>query len=430
MSDRRKRTLGNGREIDVGRNHGLRKICGCPRRTWPKCSHAWHFSYRWRGRDHRFSLERHLGRRITSKSEGEAEAEKLRIAIREGRVAMVAAPQIVASTTAVALRFRDVAEEWRRLHGQHLASAKIDEYRLAKIYAFCTPGSDTPTPMGAKAAEAVTLLDIEAFRDTRKTSGLSAVAVNHDLRLLRKIFNWSIRKGLVTRTPFKIGTEPSIQLEREIPRNRRFHDPEDEERLLKACTPDLRGVVIAILETACRPGEVLSLQWRDVSLERRELVVRAEKCKTRTERLIPISRRLFAVLEMRRQGPDGEAHPPEAYVFGDETGWKLKAVRTAWDAARTKAGLGDFHLADLRHEAASRFDEAGMPINFVSKLLGHTNLLTTSRYLNVHRRGLHMAMEKYEESRRLASSCKNDLRDDSKPACEPAPASSSKSLVS
>jgi len=86
----------------------------------------------------------------------------------------------------------------------------------------------------------------------------------------------------VSRTPFKIGTEPSIQLEREIPRNRRFHDPEDEDRLLAACNPDLRGVVIAILETACRPGEVLALQWRDVSLERRELIVRAEKCKTRT----------------------------------------------------------------------------------------------------------------------------------------------------
>jgi hypothetical protein len=31
-----------------------------------------------------------------------------------------------------------------------------------------------------------------------------------------------------------MGTEPSIQLEGEIPRNRRFRDPDDEERLLKA----------------------------------------------------------------------------------------------------------------------------------------------------------------------------------------------------
>lgn len=35
-------------------------------------------------------------------------------------------------------------------------------------------------------------------------------------------------------------------------------------------------------------------------------------------------------------------------------------------------------LADLRHEAGSRFDEAGMPIAYVSTMLGHSNLSTTS----------------------------------------------------
>lgn len=41
-----------------------------------------------------------------------------------------------------------------------------------------------------------------------------------------------------------------------------------------------------------------------------------------------------------------------------------------------------------------------MAIVYVSSLLGHTNLLsTTSRYLNIHRRGLHLAMQKLEDSR-------------------------------
>ena len=50
------------------------------------------------------------------------------------------------------------------------------------------------------------------------------------------------------------------------------------------------------------------------------------------------------------------------------------------------AGLDDFHLADLRHEAGSRFGEAGVPIVYVGSLLGHSNLSTTSRYLNINRR--------------------------------------------
>jgi integrase len=61
-------------------------------------------------------------------------------------------------------------------------------------------------------------------------------------------------------------------------------------------------------------------------------------------------------------------------------------------SAAAKAGLKDFQLRDLRHEAGSRFDEAGMPIVHVSTMLGHSNLSTTSRYLNINRRGLHLAM--------------------------------------
>ena len=41
----------------------------------------------------------------------------------------------------------------------------------------------------------------------------------------------------------------------------------------------------------------------------------------------------------------------------------------------------------------------GVPVTLVSKILGHTNLTTTSRYLNIHLRGLHAAMEKLEAHR-------------------------------
>jgi len=39
----------------------------------------------------------------------------------------------------------------------------------------------------------------------------------------------------------------------------------------------------------------------------------------------------------------------------------------------------------------------------VSKILGHASLSTTTRYLNIQRRGLHLAMEKLEESQKVAA---------------------------
>jgi integrase len=154
-----------------------------------------------------------------------------------------------------------------------------------------------------------------------------------------------------------------------------------------------------MLDTACRPGEILSLQWKNVSLERREVLIEAVKVKTRTARIVPISTRLKAALEMRQLDPAGNQYGPDPFVFGNAVGEQVSSIRAMWEDVREKAGLGDLQLGDLRHEAGSRFDEAGVPTNYVSKLPGHTNLTTTSRYLNIHRRGLQLAMQKLEEHR-------------------------------
>jgi hypothetical protein len=83
MAEKGRRRLRDGRELPVHANRGLRKICDCPRRTWSKCLHAWHFSYRWKGRHSRFSLSTRTTAAVKSRSEAEA-ADKIRIGIREG----------------------------------------------------------------------------------------------------------------------------------------------------------------------------------------------------------------------------------------------------------------------------------------------------------------------------------------------------------
>ena len=111
-----------------------------------------------------------------------------------------------------------------------------------------------------------------------------------------------------------------------------------------------------------------------MNLERHELVFRAEKSKTRTERVVPISTRLLATLEMRKLDPLGEPFAKDAYVFSDELGRRVKSVRTAWENACDRARLTELQLRDLRHEAGSRFEDAGVPVTLVSKILGHTTV--------------------------------------------------------
>jgi integrase len=122
---------------------------------------------------------------------------------------------------------------------------------------------------------------------------------------------------------------------------------------------------------------------------------------------------------MRQYLPDGEKMPPEAFVFGDEVGGPMtkNVLRNAWERLRSRAtklfaetegkkgvNLKGIHLADLRHEAGSRYADADVPLAHVSKMLGHTNLTTTTRYLNVTDDALRRAVAKLESSDQFARS--------------------------
>ncbi|HEX6465385.1 MAG TPA: site-specific integrase [Vicinamibacterales bacterium] len=434
MNTRGTRRLRDGREVDVGRNDGLRKVCGCGRHKWPKCPHPWHFNFQWEGQHYRFSLDRHLGKKVT-KNVAEVEAERLRTAIRAGEFQAAQArahqPKPPQETP---MTFRQFAEDWRARRGYQLVRPGDNDSRLKLICAFMVPGTDPPLMFGDKAVAEITTGDIEAYRHHRRMQKRSAVTINHDLKLLRKMFAWGIRERALTATPFRVAGENVIRLDPESPREERLTDPEAERKLFRAASPHLRGVITAMLETCCRPGEILSLQWQDVDLETRELTIRAEKAKTRRARRLPISSRLVAILEMRRLDPTGKPFQPEAYVFGNRLGQRVKSIRTAWENAREAAGLDGFQLRDLRHEAASRFEEAGVLTTDVSKFLGHRNLSTTTRYLNTTSRRLRLALLRVEQARedseRLANSCKD--APESGPHTDDAEASStpSKSLPS
>ena len=164
------------------------------------------------------------------------------------------------------------------------------------------------------------------------------------------------------------------------------------------------------------------------------MTVRAEIAKTHTQRIIPVSARFAAVLEMALTTLEANLTAAEgdevsrdehqravarALVFGDAIGAKVASIKRAWDtavlkahgytpewttsnklAASSRAALRDInlHFHDLRHEAGSRFVDGGMPIHHVKELLGHANIKTTDTYLNVTKTGLHESMRRFDES--------------------------------
>ena len=169
----------------------------------------------------------------------------------------------------------------------------------------------------------------------------------------------------------------------------------EERRLLAHASAWLQRLIVAALETCCRRGELLSLQWRDISLARREFALRAENTKPGELLRLPISPRLAGVLDMLKLDPAGEEHSPTAHVFGNAIGERVNDPKKAWVKCCAVAGITDLRFHDLRHEAASRLLERGWPLQDVQRMLGHKDAKTTSIYVNTTLERLHDSMRRF-----------------------------------
>jgi integrase len=252
-------------------------------------------------------------------------------------------------------------------YGKRPGGTPVDRFQKGRIEKTKVNGR----PLGEWPAADISREMIEAFRRQRPT-----VAGNRDLALLRAMFNWAVLTELVAATPFKVGTVSAVKLSREEPRTRRLQPGEEERLLLEA--GGLKDLITAALETGCRLGELLSLQWDQV---RSDLFLPAGKTKAKKPRRVPISTALRAVLDARRHDPAGEALPAAAFVLGDEVGRRRRSVRTAWRLTCKRAKIVGLHFHDLRREAGSRWMDAGVPLATIQRWLGHHNISQTSTYL-------------------------------------------------
>jgi integrase len=376
------------------RNGNLYKKCSCPRSAWAKtCPHPWHFALAYKGRRHRVPLHKVAGKAATepmSKSEAERWATRLRTQIWEGQWDRPAQPE-------TRLTFDDLAALFEKARTE-----RGKDYHLAPVRHAVIPTARGGTlRFGTLQLATITTADIEALRTlwlTRRPQGKQGrVGANRMLAALRGCLNWAIAKGYLDATPFKRHGVTVVKLDTraENPRERRL-EGDEEQRLLAHAEPLMRDVIVALLETGCRQGELRSLQFSQVRWTENVFLLPADKTKTRRARVVPITAKLREVLERRQIGPDGQTLGPGCYVFGTEVGERRCRFDEAWRRACAAAGIENLHLHDLRREFASRLLESGANSALVRDWLGHASLTMTSRYLATTAVGLQTARAQFE----------------------------------
>ena len=232
--------------------------------------------------------------------------------------------------------------------------------------------------LGAKKVAAVGRADIVALHHKMRNAPYDA---NRMLALASKMLSLAEMWGL---RPDGSNPAKGVRRYRENKRERylsavelgrlwRVLDREDSEAV---ASPNAVNAIKLLILTGRRLGEVLSLEWSMIDLDKKTMRLPETKNGALLVSLSDTAVELLA--NIKRTG----LH--EKYVIlGHRTGRPLVNLQKPWRAIRATADLADVRIHDLRHSYASVAAGLGMSLPLIGKLLGHKEVATTARYAHL-----------------------------------------------
>ncbi|WP_246259218.1 tyrosine-type recombinase/integrase [Chelativorans oligotrophicus] len=172
--------------------------------------------------------------------------------------------------------------------------------------------------------------------------------------------------------------------------------PGEESTALAKMRDDYEPALRFAFLSGCRRAEIVGLQWSKVNFFSREFTVTGKGDRSRT---LPMTEPIFALLwELKDHHPEYVftyicRRPRKGQVKGKRYPITIEGFKTAWRRGRKRAGLVDFKFHDTRHTAATRLMRATGNLKLAQKLLGHTEIATTSRYAHVTKDDLRAGMD-------------------------------------
>ena len=155
-------------------------------------------------------------------------------------------------------------------------------------------------------------------------------------------------------------------------------------------------IVRFAIATAMRQEEICKIEWGDVDLKKRVVIIRDRKDPRRKDgnhQKVPL---------LNLTGFDAWQLLLEQKVLTGGKGrcfpYHHKSVGTAFRRGRKAVGVDDLRFHDLRHEATSRLFEAGLSIERVALVTGHRDWKMLRRYTHLKPEDLHRLQTEVQPS--------------------------------
>jgi integrase len=224
--------------------------------------------------------------------------------------------------------------------------------------------------------------DVRAYIAHRQTQGIKLSTIRRELCLFRAAINFvNVEFDLTLPNPVS-----RLSLSTGEPRVRWITRQEAKKLLYEAektavLRPHLPVFIRLALNTGCRRGELLNLEWSRVDTEHHKILLEARHTKARKRRTVPLNDdALRTLMRIRHWQTEKKLNTP--YVFGYEKG-KITTFKASWKSALQRSGIENFRIHDLRHTFASWLVMDGVSIYIVKDLLGHASITQTEIYAHL-----------------------------------------------
>lgn len=284
----------------------------------------------------------------------------------------------------------DLRKEWLD-HARDKRSLRDDKQRLTEIVHHF--GADT-------AVVTIDAAAVNRFRDAlmddgagspeerkvrrRRKDKLTPASVNRYLATLRAALNLAEKSNWATAKPFD-----AVKLLREENKRERLPTEPELAAILGAATGELRLLVLLCRWTACRAGEVLSLEWRRVDLGSGFIRLEQKHTKARKSRSVPLPMPAIDALKAWRES--GSASGP---LFTR----KISTMSPAFAKLCRQLGIENLHLHDLRHYRVTELLHSGAPVHSVKAIAGHSNIMMTDRYAHANEADMRRVVDAAEKT--------------------------------
>ena len=232
--------------------------------------------------------------------------------------------------------------------------------------------------LGKKKLKQIDRETVYRLHQTLKDSH-SVYVANRSLALISTLFNKAIEWGAVPNN--QVNPAQNIKKFKEKKRDRWLTE-EELIRLNKALTEEenlyAKSAILFFLFTGIRKSELLKAKWDDIKNYGDHCELYLPDTKSGESQYVSLS---SAALKLLSTIPRIKDNP---YIFvGSKPGHHLVNIRKAWVRIRSRAGIEDARIHDLRRTLGSRMIQSGASLKLVKETLRHKDLKTTEIYARI-----------------------------------------------